>query len=453
MENPSKWIIFISAIIIGIPCMVYFLRQSERNVNIFITLFFIIALNDLGGKFAINIISFEKYRGWSRGMEITALDLMCIAFMILLSTQPSTSFRHRLLRPESWGFILYCAAAFLSIFTAFVPLYAFFGWWKIFRGIIVFFLFSRLIDRESRLKHLVTTFGLMCLYELPLVLVQKYAWHIYRATGTLPHMNTLAMSMNLLSLPVFAAFLMDTGKPKKWYILVIAAAIFNVICTLSRGALVSWVIGMVVCLLFLRRRHLVAERVTLLTIMGLTAFFVALKVLPTLQQRFLEAPPESEQTRKDFNECCKDMIRERFFGVGINNFSYAIGHTHLGEKAPLNEERIDRDDGVAHHIYYLTGAEMGWPGLLAFFFMIGGILFRCLWLIRKVKNNSITVYAIGLFAGMITLHIQGLLEWVFLQTNIWFIFCALSGTIAALGRLGLELPAQEPALQIEPTIS
>lgn len=139
------------------------------------------------------------------------------------------------------------------------------------------------------------------------------------------------------------------------------------------------------------------------------------------------------------------MIHERFFGVGINNFSYAIGHTHLGEKAPLNEERDGRDDGVAHHIYYLTGAEMGKPGLVAFFLMIGGILYRCLWLIWKVKNhNTAVAYAIGMLAGMITLHIQGLLEWVFVQTNIWFIFCALSGSIVALGRLGWEKPALAP---------
>ncbi len=445
MGDAVKWVAFISAIFVGIPVMVVFLRQSERNVKLFMALFFITALNDLDGKFNINIISYENYRGWSRGMEITALDLMCVAFMIFLAIKPSENFRAKLLRPESWGFILYCFAAFCSIAYALEPLYAFFGWWKILRGIFIFFLFSRLIDRESRLQHLFLVFGLMCLYQFPVVLVQKYVWHIYRATGTLPHMNTLAMSMNLLSLPIFASFLLSEGKPKKWYTLVVAAAVFNVVSTLSRGALVSMIIGMVVCLLFLRPRHLASPaRVGLVALMGVAAIFGGIKVAGTLTQRFLEAPPESEQTRKDFNACAHDIINERPIGVGINNYSYAIGKTHFGEKAPLNAERIDRDDGVAHHIYLLTGSEIGIHGLIAFFLMIGGILYRCLWLIRKSRNNLVTVYAIGILAGMITLHVQGVLEWVFLQTNIWFIFCALSGTVVALGRLGLDKPKTSP---------
>ena len=259
-----KWLILGIALPLGVPALVILMRLHSVVVRGVICAFFFVLVNDLSGFFSINLISFEDYRGSSRGMEITALDLIALALLIHALTHRPLEFRRKWIAWDGWLFLLYGFVGALSVAVAYVPLYAWFGLWKLLRGILVYFVFTQLIDRRERLQDLLTVYGLLCCYQWVFVLHQKYVLGVYRCTGTLPHMNTLAMMMNLCMLPVFAKLMLVGNKPKFGHLFCVGAGVFNVLTTLSRGALVSMIASMGLCMTFMRPRHLTSRRVVML---------------------------------------------------------------------------------------------------------------------------------------------------------------------------------------------
>ena len=191
---------------------------------------------------------------------------------------------------------------------------------------------------------------------------------------------------------------------------------------------------MAICLVFTRRKDLDLRRLIILGCLGLGGLIAGAAASRTIIQRFLEAPKESEETREGFNLCAARMAREFPFGAGINNFSYMIGQTRYGEDAPDLPEG-GKDDGVAHHIYWLIASEMGYFGLGCFVLLFAGVQGKALAMALRGKTGLCRAYAAGVFCGLLALHLQGFLEWILFQTNIWFLFCAQLGALTAAGRL------------------
>jgi hypothetical protein len=425
-----KWIAFMGALVLGVPFIIAAMQYHKAVVRVCILIFFAASVYDI----SINVISYEWYRGSSRGIEIVIADLISIALLAHVLLNRPKSFRRKWLTWEGWCFFVYAFAVLVSLFFAVMPVYALFGFWKVVRGFIVFFVFSQLIDRKERVQDLLTIFCIMILFQLPFVLQQKYLLGIYRATGTLPHMNSLAMLMNFLMMPLLASVLLGSGKLKKWYLVAIAGAAFNVLATASRGALVSMGAGMALCFAFIRPKHLDEKRMVLLLCMFLAAVTGGIRASDTIIDRFLTAPKESAEVRDSFNISAAMMGKDFLFGVGLNNFSHMIGNSEYGDTG-LDLSGGGRDDGVAHHIYWLTIAELGYPGFVAFLAMIVGVQWACFRLAWRSRESLFKVFAVGCFAALCTLHSQGFLEWILRQTNVWFMFCALAGSLAAVRRL------------------
>ncbi|MDD3472248.1 MAG: hypothetical protein PHS86_05665, partial [Syntrophaceae bacterium] len=56
-------------------------------------------------------------------------------------------------------------------------------------------------------------------------------------------------------------------------------------------------------------------------------------------------------------------------------------------------------------------------------------------LLFRTRNDYYQAILLGLFVGFSTLHLQGFLEWIFRQTQVFYLFCALSGLLVATGRI------------------
>lgn len=425
-----KWAIFAVSLFIGVPLSVWAMHVRPWMVRVMIFIFFFLIVHDL----SINLISFEWYRGSSRGMEVILADLIAWALLIHVLTHSPKQFRRKWFSAEGWTLLLYAVAGVVSLALAVVPIYAWFGLWKLLRGVAVYFVFSQLIDRRQRIRDLLAIFVVMILYQVPFVLYQKYVLGIFRAIGTLPHMNTLAMLVNLLMAPVFALLLVGPSKIRSWHVAAIGSAAFIVVATGSRGALVSMGVAMAICFLFIRFHHVTTRRIILMTLMCLGAVGGGIKASDTVMERFMNAPKSSQEARDSFNLSARRMGHDFPFGVGLNNFSHMAGHTEYGDTA-FNLARDVRDDGVAHHIYWLTIAELGYPGFLIFLVMILTVQARSLGLALWARDPLVRTLAVGCFAGLASLHFQGLLEWVLRQSNVWFLFCALAGSLTAIGRL------------------
>jgi len=53
----------------------------------------------------------------------------------------------------------------------------------------------------------------------------------------------------------------------------------------------------------------------------------------------------------------------------------------------------------------------------------------------KTHDKYYQAILLGLFVGFSTLHLQGLLEWIFRQTQVFYLFFILSGLMVAIGNI------------------
>ncbi len=128
------------------------------------------------------------------------------------------------------------------------------------------------------------------------------------------------------------------------------------------------------------------------------------------------------------------MAKDHPFGVGLNNYSYAINETNY---VRFIDDPVDR--GIVHNIYLLHASELGWGGLVTFLIMIGNFFVIGIKLILKRRNNVVSILATGIVVAMFTLWFQSMLEWLFRQTYVTVEFFMLAGFLAALSRVDVNI--------------
>lgn len=423
-----KYLIFFIALIVGVPVLSFIYSYNERLKSLVHLLFFICLTNDLSTRLSINIVSYEWYRGSSRGLEVTALDLIVLAILLSqVASKKILDFR-LWINVESLIVVLFLFSGLISTVFAQVPLYALFGYWKFFRGFLIYLVFRTAFNRES-MSQFISFFAVMILYQFTFVFWQKYFLGIYRVTGTLPHMNSLAMLINIYTLPCFSMAL--AGYAQLFNMMCVLFGVFIVVSTASRGALVCLILGFCIVFLISMVRGFSLKTWGFIALFILAFLLGAYKSSDTLINRFNNAPKESGETRVGFNECAKQMGEGFVFGVGINNFSHMMGNSSYGDLGP-DLHNGEKDDGVAHHIYWLTFAETGYFGLFSLICLILLSLFKPIQVFYYSTNPLERAFAAGLFASLFTLHFQGFLEWILRQTNVWFLFCAILGLLSSL---------------------
>lgn len=145
------------------------------------------------------------------------------------------------------------------------------------------------------------------------------------------------------------------------------------------------------------------------------------------------------------------MADDNFFGVGINTYSWMLTEVEryywqvypdkweafedLGDYMAAEEFRWSRHGqsrlGTCHHIYNLMAAEIGWLGMWVFIAYLALFYLRNVWLFFTSKDWYYKSMTLGMWAGLSTLHLQGMLEWVVRQTQVFFMFFIVSGLVTA----------------------
>jgi hypothetical protein len=92
-----------------------------------------------------------------------------------------------------------------------------------------------------------------------------------------------------------------------------------------------------------------------------------------------------------------------------------------------NEEQA----GVAHHIYRLTAAELGYPGLVCFLLVWWGFWIRPLWVGWRRQGLHATLL-LGFSIGFQALYLIGFLEWAFRLTPVIYLYTIQAGLASAL---------------------
>ena len=396
-------------------------------------------------------VFFVPYRGVDRGFAVTVPDLIFFGFFLWIVMGAS---KDKIIwwpyNSILWQLLI--AVSVLSLIQSSQPYYGLFTLHKFVRGYLLYWVTVNLVRKREDAEAVI--YGVMAavILETGIVLWAKYVTHtvVNRSIGSFPHPNTLAMYVDLI-IPMLLALLLAGGfsqRGSKWAAIAIAGGLLCVIFSKSRASLVivAAALALVTGLSILMKPS--GKKIAVALAGFLLVDFMGLLAAPKIIERFQKAPEASEETRVYFNSAAKAMASDRLFGVGLNSFSWALAHTdyywymYAEERDNVKDEDEFRESkmgqsrlGTAHHIYYLFAAETGWPGMVVFVLFIARYYAHNLVLLIRTRDEYVQAVLLGLLVGFTTLHLQGLLEWIFRQTQVFYLFCVLSGLMVACGPL------------------
>jgi O-antigen ligase len=382
----------------------------------------------------INFVSMEWYRGDTRGFEFGVTDWMVISLILVMAFSPRwRKVKLDLFPPNSALMGIYFLMAVISAIVSYVPVYAGFGLFKLIRAFAVYWVAYNYLRNEEDVRFILLILASIVCMEFLIVMKQRMSG-IYRAPGTTPHSNTLAVYIDMMNMIFFAFILGEKSKHSLIYWACLGMGALMVLATFSRGALVTMILGLGLVTVLSFYDRLRPHKMRVIGTLFLLALPVAAKVAPAIIDRFLNAPEASGESRHLANDAAKAMANAHFFGVGINNYSHVINNT---EYMNFIEKEVDR--GIVHNIYLLHACEMGWIGMVVFILMIGNFFIIGFRLIRKRRDNTVSFMAIGIVVAMFTLWFQSMLEWLFRQTYVTVEFFMLAGFLAALSRVDQDI--------------
>jgi hypothetical protein len=384
----------------------------------------------------INFHSMEIYRGDSRGYEIGLTDWIMLSLLIVMLTSKRWKNKKITLLPPNSGLLaVYLAIAIISVYVAYVQIYAGFGLLKILRGLMVFVVAYNYLQDEEDLRFIIGVLALIVIIEFVMVIDQRLSG-MYRAKGSTPHSNTLAGYINMINMLFFALLLGDKSRPTLYWI-VLGLGSLIVLASFSRGAMMAMIVGYLIVIVLSYKNKFDMRKNGILALMLLLAMPIAIDVGPRVIDRFLNASEASGASRKLANVAAAAMADDHFFGVGLNNYSHAINETHYIEHI---DSIVDR--GIVHNIYLLHASEMGWIGMIAFCLVIGNFLRLGYRSISASSSELASNVAIGLTTAIVVLSMQGSLEWFFRQTYITIEFFMFAGFLVAIPKVSVATNRQ-----------
>jgi len=384
----------------------------------------------------INFYSMEIYRGDSRGYEIGLTDWIMLSLLIVMLTSKRWKNKKITLLPPNSGLLaVYLAIAIISVYVAYVQIYAGFGLLKILRGLMVFVVAYNYLQDEEDLRFIIGVLALIVIIEFVMVIDQRLSG-MYRAKGSTPHSNTLAGYINMINMLFFALLLGDKSRPTLYWI-VLGLGSLIVLASFSRGAMMAMIVGYLIVIVLSYKNKFDMRKNGILALMLLLAMPIAIDVGPRVIDRFLNASEASGASRKLANVAAAAMADDHFFGVGLNNYSHAINETHYIEHI---DSIVDR--GIVHNIYLLHASEMGWIGMIAFCLVIGNFLRLGYRSISASSSELASNVAIGLTTAIVVLSMQGSLEWFFRQTYITIEFFMFAGFLVAIPKVSVATNRQ-----------
>ncbi|MCH2107734.1 MAG: O-antigen ligase family protein [Polyangiaceae bacterium] len=374
------------------------------------------------------------YRGTDQGFEITAIDLVAwLLFFLLPKGVPG---------PYRKVQVAYFAMAFLAVFFSEMPLYGAFTLWKLLRLYVFVVVVWRLCQEEQLILCLLNGLALGMLLEAGLCLKLRYVDHMHQVAGTFPHQNSLGMALNL-ALPILLLRYLSTG-----HLLSVAgllAGCLALVLTLSRGSIFVGILGLILAFLtsFL---YSFSVRKVFLSVMGATVLLLlGAKSADSIRLRFQHAPEASGRARDLFEDAASLMVEDHPGGVGLNLYSY-YNHQLYGQRVGLPAGDMG---GVAHNIYWLTIAELGWLGLACLLLQYFFVMLVALWGAWRGRWTAWGPISAGCAIGLGTMYIQGFFEWVARQTVQSYFFWLVAVVALAASRVDSVSPCTEESLAVK----
>jgi O-antigen ligase len=434
-SDPVKWVIFAISLVGVVPAALW-LRQNPRHVPKVWMLFGFLpfAYNP-----HISLIDWAGWPGYVLGIQVTGIDLLALMmFMILPRAQRPAPFRKVM--------VLYLIAVVLSVFQAQVPMAAAFYPWQLLRVYFVYIVVRRASSDERIVDAILTGMTAALCFQV-LVAGWQRVGGVVRAEGSFGDKNLLGLISEFAMFTPFA--LMLAGK-RGWQTTVapIAGAIIAVL-TASRAAVGFGAIGLVLIFLMSSWRRWTPRKGRVL-MAGIVAIAVLTPITVASFQKRFEQESIAGDERAIFNNVTAMMLADYPFGIGANNYVVVAISKGYSERAGVPWSSAV---AIVHNIYWLTAAEAGYFGLIAFVLLwlqitIAGL--RCSW---KATRDPRGDMLLGLGVTLLVIGLHNAYEWVFLVYNVQYLFGITAGLVAGLAeQLGYWRTPQRVSRERSPIV-
>lgn len=442
--------IAIGMLLLTLPLLVAYLRAREKNRDIVITLFGLLAF--FGGTLSPNFgIVVWEWPGTTQGMGLAPTDMLALALLI---TQKRTGKA----LPFTLLLASYLAILVLSVTYSFVRVASLFSVWDFCRVFVAFLAVGGEIGRPSAYRALLRGFALGLMLQAGFVIDQKLSG-VVQASGTMSHQNLLGMMTYIVFLNMIAAML--EGERDRLVMLGAVAGAVIIAGGGSRAAmgLVGSVTLLLIAISLVRSRTsgkvaIAAGAGVLLVLTAPIAFF-------TLKERFGDASLiTDESVREALEDAARSMSRDHPLGVGTNLFAHVNNVEGYASRSGVSWYGANRAMPV-HNGYLLARAETGYHGeavfaLLLLIPMIAG--FRHAFRYRHERSEG---WVLGSAMAMAAVAIHSFVEFNALVYSAQLPLAMNIGIIA--GRIRTmqlarhsedadQVPAQVPGDALDPGI-
>lgn len=413
-------------------------------------------------KFDVNFFGQYWYRGTSRGIGVSMTDILALAILVSSLVAPRYPRRPGFI-PASLGVIaLYFAYCVHSTFNALEPLYSVWELANIPRAVLILLAGAAYLRTQRELGILIVGLSFTVCVEAVYALKQRYLGGMYRVPGTLDHANSLSMYVCTVGPVLLAAALANWSK---WIRAIAAvgavAATVSVLLTISRAGLPIYAFVMGGTVLASTSWRITVKKVFIALSAVLICGVVVVKMWDQISARYAEASfaeeylDEQNEGRGIYIRWANAILGDHLFGVGLNNWSYAVSKTYGPasgfwyedyDDIKTDPEKADLPSikyaAPAHSLAALTAGELGLPGL----FIFGVVWFRWFlmgagFLLKRLNDDPMHRLGIGFLFATCGIFMQSATEWVYRQSTIFLMFHLMMGCLASLQWLRRHAPA------------
>lgn len=425
--------------------------QRTRDVALFAFLFGAVLVD----RMSVSFLGMYWYRGTSRGIEFSALDLIPLCLLVATVLVPRYQ-RGRFYWPASFGLLLvYFAYCFLSVWNADPHIYGVWELAKMLRGLLVFFAAAMFVRTRRELVIVVVALCCAVSFESLNAFEQRFVKGVFRAPGTLNHQNTLSTYLCTVAPVLIAAAMSNWSKWLRWLAgLSWLLAAGGELLTLSRMGVPVFGFVSLGTALACTSWKLTRQKVVIVTAVSLAVGAFLYVSWDGLKARFAQGNVEQElegrrgsiETRGVYFRMAAMMVEDHPYGVGLNNWSYYVGKVYgpaLGYRyhdydefkwVPSHEEAAKTFlPPAADSLPALTIGELGFAGAGIFlllwlrWFQMGAVFLG-----DRLNDDPEHRLAIGCLFGTMGIFLQSATEWTYKQTAVMFTFHVLMGALAAL---------------------
>lgn len=144
------------------------------------------------------------------------------------------------------------------------------------------------------------------------------------------------------------------------------------------------------------------------------------------------APESSMESRKHLAVSAKNMAKDNFFGVGLNNFGIKVNAEY-----PYSKHYMPKGfkEGLVESIYLMIAAETGWMNMFIFIFFIAYFYLTNIRNIFNYRNSKMVYLPIAIAGGLAAVFLQSYLEWVLKQPPNFYQMMFFFAIIMAMSRI------------------